>query len=101
MPKFQKGHAKVGGRKPGTLNRRTIWVREEMQKAGFDVFVEMKKACAKRDYGAIDSLSKLLPFLTPPLLPKEHLDDDSPVVTQSTDDTDKLSDDELIAAAKA
>lgn len=100
MPKFEKGHSKVGGRKPGTPNRRTVWIREQMERADFDVFVEMKKACVKGNFALIDSLSCLLPFLTPPLLPKDQESEELAPVTQLTDDTDKLTDDELIACTK-
>lgn len=69
------GSPKTGGRKAGTPNKRSIWLREELDKADINWGIELKKALDTLDYKKAEILVSLLPFLNPKLKEKEMEDE--------------------------
>lgn len=59
-----KGLPKTGGRKPGTPNKRTVVLKEELERVGFDWQVEFQKAYSEAETYKCKILVDLLPYLT-------------------------------------
>lgn len=63
----KKGCVKTGGRKPGTPNKKSIWLKDELQRVGLSWGEEFKKALNQNDYQKATILANLLPYLNPRL----------------------------------
>lgn len=70
MP-FKKGNKMGKGRKPGTKNKQTIWVLEELKREGVDYTKELAKAINSHDVEWVNALVRLAPHLAN--RPKENL----------------------------
>jgi hypothetical protein len=81
------GSPKSGGRKAGTPNKRSVWLREELDRANIDWGLELKKALDTLDYKKAEILVSLLPFLNPKLKEKEVEDTQE---TSSEDSEDSI-----------
>lgn len=60
-----KGTPKTGGRKKGTSNKRTYWLRDELERVGFDWALEIKKSFEIDNFERIQHLYQMLPYLNP------------------------------------
>ena len=56
---------KTGGRKKGTPNKKSHWLREDLERNDVIWSVEFKNALETKDYEAMDRLIALLPYLNP------------------------------------
>lgn len=83
-----KGLPKTGGRKAGTPNKRTVVLKEELERVGFDWQVEFQKAYSASETFKCKILVDLLPYLTVKLKEQESKEDDEnvPVTDASTED---------------
>ncbi len=82
---------KTGGRQKGTLNKRTVWLRESLERVDIDFEMQLKSAFETKDYKMIELLQGFLPYLSPKLREREV--DQSSEVEQVVDEgisTDKL-----------
>lgn len=70
MP-FQKGNKFASGRKPGSKNKQTVWVLEELKREGVDYTKELAKAIREKDIEWVNALVRLAPHIAN--RPKEHL----------------------------
>ena len=70
-PGKKPGSPKTGGRPKGVLNKKTLWLREELESVGLSWGEEFKKALQDNDYQKADILASLLPYLNPRLKEKE------------------------------
>lgn len=71
--KFKPGHAKIGGRKSGTPNRRTRFLHEVLDANGFSVVARLIELLPRLDVREqADVLVGLLPYLYPQRKPMDH-----------------------------
>lgn len=63
-PQIEK-REKTGGRKKGTPNKRTVWLREAFDRGGVDFEGALKKALETQHVGMIEVLQGFLPYLAP------------------------------------
>lgn len=59
------------GRKKGTLNKKTIFLQQELENVGLSWGEEFKKALVEKDYKRAEILTGLLPYLNPRLKESE------------------------------
>ena len=59
------GLPKTGGRKAGTPNKKSVWLREELENAGINWGEQLKEALSSLDYKKAEILISLLPYLNP------------------------------------
>lgn len=59
------GSPKSGGRKPGTPNKKTLWLRDELDSVNLSWGQEFKKALDSNDVKKAEILVSILPFLNP------------------------------------
>lgn len=59
------GLPKSGGRKAGTPNKKSIWLREELEKAEINWGEQFKASLEVLDYERAKILISLLPYLNP------------------------------------
>ena len=71
-----QGRPENSGRKPGSRNKKTIWLNEVLSDIGFSWSQELKKAYEEKDYKKIELLQQLIPYLNPKIKDKE-IDDNS------------------------
>jgi hypothetical protein len=69
-----KGSPKSGGRTIGTPNKRSVWLRDELENAGINWGEEMAQALAGSDFKKAEILIALLPYLNPRMKDKEKED---------------------------
>jgi hypothetical protein len=81
------GLPKTGGRTAGTANKKTLWLRDELERVGLSWADEFKSALESNNLQKANVLLELLPYLNPKLKEKEAADD----VQEPTDTTDILS----------
>lgn len=88
MPPFEKGHTKVGGRKSGTPNKKTVQRREALDAfltnyIGSDLMAEDFESLEPRDRLII--AEKYLPYVEPKKTTSDlniHTDADGPTLEQ-------------------
>lgn len=80
---------KTGGRRKGTVNNKSLWLRETLVKSDIDWGREYKKALDARDSEMLQALSVLLPYLNPKM--KERDADAEVEVAEDSDPADILS----------
>lgn len=87
-----KGLPKTGGRKAGTPNKRTVVLKEELERVGFDWQVEFQKAYSSSETFKCKILVDLLPYLTVKLKEQEVKEEfeDLVEVQASTEDLLKV-----------
>jgi hypothetical protein len=91
---FRPGQPKPpgSGKKKGTKNKKTLRLRDLLEDRAVDFEGELAKAVLAKDVEMIKALKDLLPYLQPRI--KEQEEPAKPEV--EPDDSDDLSDDELI-----
>lgn len=80
---------KTGGRRKGTVNNKSLWLRETLIKSDIDWGVEFKKALATKDEVTLPALLALLPYLNPKM--KERDADAEIEMQEDSDPADILS----------
>jgi len=75
-PGRKPGTEKTGGRKAGTLNKRTAWLKSVLEENDFDWGKDFALSMRCSDYERVKILIELLPYLNPKVNP-QSLDDDS------------------------
>lgn len=78
----QPGTPKTGGRKKGTPNKKTVWLKEELSNAGMDWSSEFIRAYQAGDLGKCDLLVSLLPYLNPKMKDREVTEETPPQKTE-------------------
>jgi hypothetical protein len=73
----QPGTPKTGGRKAGTPNKKTYWLRQVLEENDFDWGKDFATSMRVSDYERVKILIDLLPYLNPKIDPKPLDDDDS------------------------
>jgi hypothetical protein len=64
---------KTGGRIKGvSVNKRTRWLQEQLDRSGIDWVTEYKKALAEKNLQMMSVLTELLPYLAAKLNPSEY-----------------------------
>lgn len=74
-PGRKKGCVKSGGRQPGTLNKKSYWLRDQLENVDFVWSQEFIKSMTSADYERAKILIDLLPYLNPRIEPKK-IDDE-------------------------
>ena len=72
-----KGLPKTGGRKPGVLNKKSYWLRDQLERVNFDWaqdFADTMRVC---DYDRARILIDLLPYLNAKIEPRKIDEDDN------------------------
>lgn len=85
MPKFEKGHAKKGGREPGTPNKKSAqWEQfvEYCMNGGLEKFQKEMEKLQGKDY--VIAFANLLEFHKPKLSRTEMQHEGSLTITQIT-----------------
>lgn len=86
----QKPGVRKGGRKKGTVNKKTVWLREELDKANIDFGKYLRQAFEEKDIRMLNALAGFLPYLNPKIKDKE-LPEEKPEESDLKDeDTAKL-----------
>lgn len=92
------GSKKTGGRKKGTINKHTLWLRDELNNVGMSWGKEFKLALDRADYQKAQILADLLPYLNPKLKDREA---ESPSIETPKDNELKtLTDENLLKLVK-
>jgi hypothetical protein len=86
---------KTGGRKKGTPNKRTVWLRDALSDVEFSWEEEFKNAYASSDFARLHVLTALLPYLAPKIKEREAVDADSTESTESLHQTQSNTSDIL------
>lgn len=68
---FQKGNKHSKGRKPGSKNKQTLWVLEDLKKEGIDYIKVMADSIRSHDIEMLNALARLAPHIAN--RPKESL----------------------------
>jgi hypothetical protein len=66
---------KTGGRKPGSLNKRTKFLSDLLEQEGFDWSKEFSIAFAANDWAKVRALTDLLPYMAPKLAQREVVEE--------------------------
>lgn len=66
-----KGLPKTGGRKPGSVNKKSYWLRDALESVNLNWPEEFKKAFDSLDYKRAELLASLLPYLNPKIAEKD------------------------------
>lgn len=77
-----KGLPKTGGRKPGVLNKKSYWLRDELERVGFDWADDFKDTMQLCDYDRARILIDMLPYLNAKIEPRK-IDDENENSTDS------------------
>jgi hypothetical protein len=75
-PGKKPGSEKTGGRKAGTPNKRTCWLKSVLEENDFDWGKDFSLSMRCSDYERVKILIELLPYLNPKVNP-QSLDDES------------------------
>lgn len=75
-PGRPKGLPKSGGRQKGVLNKKSYWLRDQLENIDFNWAQEFKNSMHCADYDRAKILVDLLPYLNPRIEPRK-LDDDT------------------------
>lgn len=62
---------KTGGRKKGTPNKRTVWLRDAFERGGVDFEGAIKKAMEEQNVGMLTVLQGFLPYMAPRIKEKD------------------------------
>lgn len=65
------GSKKTGGRVKGTPNKKTVWLKQELENINFCWGKEFKKALDLSEIAKLEVLISLLPYLNPKMKEKE------------------------------
>lgn len=76
-PGREKGCAKTGGRAKGTLNKKSLWLRDQLESVNFNWAIEFKDSMTIQDYERARILVDLLPYLNPKIEPRKIDEDES------------------------
>jgi hypothetical protein len=71
------GLPKTGGRKAGTSNKKTYWLRDQLEQVDFDWGNEFKNTMIANNYEKAKILIELLPYLNPKIESKPIDEDGS------------------------
>ena len=93
-----KGGPKTGGRRKGSLNKKTLALNDMLEQKGFDVIERLKNAFDSGDLAAAELLIQVLPYIAPKLKERET---SSEVVQEDTQDLEKIPTIDLEAALKS
>lgn len=96
-PKVDK-RPKTGGRKKGTPNKKTVWLRETFESGDIDFEGALRCALAEKNIGMIQALQGFLPYLSPRVKDK---DADIDASNQDADPMTSLPAAELAAIARS
>ncbi len=80
-----KKKPKFGGRKKGTPNRASRWLRDQLEANDIDWPTEYKKALAAGNTAMMSCLTDLLPYLSAKLNPADYDLDSTPEAEESAD----------------
>ena len=64
-PGREKGCKKTGGRKPGTPNKSTLFLRGRLQEFGCNFDQQLAEAIITQNYQMINALQALIPYIQP------------------------------------
>lgn len=95
-PKVDK-RPKFGGRKKGTPNKKTVWLRETFESGSIDFEGALRSALAEKNIGMLQALQGFLPYLSPRIKDKDADIDSS---SQEPDPMTALPAAELAAIAR-
>lgn len=84
-----KGLPKTGGRQKGTVNKKSLILRERLEQFGCNFDEQLANAILTQNYAMIKALSDMLPYLQPRL---KEIDQpkDTPESPESNADTSNL-----------
>lgn len=71
------GSIKTGGRKAGTPNKKTMWLRSVLEENNFDWGKDFAESMKVSDYDRVKILIELLPYLNPRVEPRPMDDDET------------------------
>lgn len=71
------GCVKTGGRQAGTLNKKSYWLRDQLETIDFSWAQEFKNSMSLCDYDRAKILIDLLPYLNPKIEPRAIDPEDS------------------------
>ena len=98
-PGKKPGTPKTGGRKKGSINRKSVWLREQLDAKGFDWIAQLAKAYEEKDYPRVKLLQDLIPFVAPKIAEKA-LEDPKPLEVPAVGAMASISTADLLALAK-
>jgi hypothetical protein len=90
-PGRKPGTPKTGGRQKGSLNKKTVWLRDALNDVDLSWELEFKKALVKKDFALMGVLINLLPYLSPKIKEKESQEEPAAQPEQDTPTAELLS----------